>query len=61
MLNELAEGVNILRAVSENFSFVPQFHEVVVNGTNPPDRRDFLALPNYSGDDPPEPGDPGGA
>lgn len=62
VLDGLAEGTNILRAVSDEYNFVPQFHEVVVNGTNPPDRRDFLALPkDAGGDPPPDGGDPGTA
>lgn len=54
---DLPEGIYAVRAVLDGYGFLPQFHEVVVNGHNRPDRRDFIGqlLPVDEG------GDAGGA
>lgn len=52
---DLPVGVYLIRAVREGYGFLPAFHEVVVNGDNRPDRRDFIG---FAGGVPPPP--PGG-
>ena len=53
VLNELPEGIYLVRAVSEEWDFFPAVHEVVINGHNRPDRRDFLAYIPGDPDAPP--------
>lgn len=54
---DLAEGIYLIRAVKDGYGFVPAVHEVVVNGTNRPDRRDFIG---FAGGVPDPPADGGG-
>ncbi len=54
---DLTEGVYLVRAVKDGYGFVPAVHEVVVNGHNRPDRRDFIG---FAGDVPDPPADGGG-
>ncbi|MCB1222051.1 MAG: carboxypeptidase regulatory-like domain-containing protein [Planctomycetales bacterium] len=42
---DLPEGTYMLRAFLQGMEFVPDVHEVVINGFNPPDRRDFFGHP----------------
>ncbi len=49
MLEDLPEAIYILGAEAEGYSFLPPFHELVVNGSNRPDRADFLAIPEGGG------------
>jgi hypothetical protein len=53
VLTDLPEGVYLVRAVSDAWEFFPEVHEVVINGRNRPDRRDFLA--SAPGEDPASP------
>src|SRR5690606_13414119 len=39
---DLPDGTYMLRAYLQGTEFIPDVHEVVINGNNPPDRRDFL-------------------
>ncbi|MCB1216192.1 hypothetical protein KDL44_02295 [bacterium] len=42
---DLPEGIYMVRAYLQGLEFTPDVHEVVINGVNPPDRRDFFGLP----------------
>ena len=53
LLEDLPVGVHIVTAELQGMHFIPNLHEVVVNGHNRPDRRDFLGVPIPS-----DPGDP---
>ncbi|GEM_PF-2222184 len=52
LLEDLPEGVYALKPALSGMEFVPSLAEIVINGTNRPDRHDFLGVPLT------EPGDP---
>jgi hypothetical protein len=54
---DLPLGVYLVQAVKDGYGFLPQIVEVVVNGNNRPDRRDFLG---FAGGVPPPPPPSGG-
>jgi hypothetical protein len=41
-IDDLEEGINLVRAAEEGYAFFPPVHEVVVDGLQPVDRRDFV-------------------
>jgi hypothetical protein len=51
--NDIPNGIYMVRAHLPGMEFIPNVHEVVINGFNPPDRRDFFGHP--SGNEPPQP------
>ncbi|MBN2083466.1 carboxypeptidase regulatory-like domain-containing protein [bacterium] len=52
LLEDLPTGIYILTPVLDGWDFVPELAEIVVNGTNRPDRHDFLGTPVDSTGDP---------
>ena len=52
LLEDLPEGIYILAPVLADWEFVPELAEIVINGTNRPDRHDFLGTPVDSTGDP---------
>jgi hypothetical protein len=56
-VEDLPLGVYKAQAVFEGYRFLPPFAEVIVNGHNRPDRRDFVGVPiPPSANDPNQPG-----
>ena len=43
--HDIPEGIYMVRAHKPGMEFIPEVHEVVINGLNPPDRRDFFGIP----------------
>ena len=54
VFQDIPDGIYMVRAHKPGMEFMPEVHEVVINGVNPPDRRDFFGHP-VGNEPPPQP------